>query len=162
MRTAGVLLGLVATLPSARAEATAYFAPQPELLRSSEVIALVEVTQVRELEPEKNCGTQRATATVVRTLRGTTGEKLTFLVPCFFPCAITKVQKGQQLVFLRRARKGGELQGASWYYSYRLVHADHLEWYADNYSLKLVRRPLAAVLASLEAKLRPRAARPRR
>jgi hypothetical protein len=124
--TAILVTGLL--LPTA-AHGKAYFAPKAEMISNSVVIAVVDITDVKSLEPKAQYGDQLATATVNQTLAGRARTNINFRVPCFFPCAITQVSNGTYLVFLSKGNHG--LQGCNWHLSYRPVKDGKIEWYGN-------------------------------
>jgi len=143
-RTATVLATILA-LPTC-AHAKAYFAPKAEMIAKSDVIAVVDITHVKSLEPEKRHGNQLAEATVREVLKGDAekGKEMQFKVECFFPCAFTQVSTGQYLVFL--SKNGKELRGDNWHLSYRPIKDGTLDWYKDDTSYTLEKRKLEEVL----------------
>lgn len=125
MKTLAILMTCL-LLPFA-AHAKAYFAPKTEMVSNSTVVAVVEITEVKALEPNVHYGDQQVSAKVQETLAGSAGDRLAFRVPCFFPCAITQVTNGTYLVFLAMGKDG--LQGNNWQLSYRPVKDGKIEWY---------------------------------
>ncbi len=81
------------------AMASAYFAGKKEMVRKADLIALVEITRLKDLEPDKSCGTKEARAAVIQMFKGSNAQELTFQIPCFFPCAIVKVKPGRHTRF---------------------------------------------------------------
>ena len=127
----------------------AYFAPRDEMVAEADVIAVVEITAVKEVH---TCRNREATAMVERVLKGQLGKEVTFLVPNFFPFAITSVSKGRYLVFLKkedRKRRGYNLAGSNWRFSYRPIVDGKVEWYADGKSLTLRTKELGKVLSEI-------------
>ena len=135
---------MVSLLLPVAAHAKAYFAPKGEMISNSVVVALVEIIDVKSLEP----GGQQATATVKRRLHGEVGANLNFRVPCFFPCAITQVTNGTYLVFLSKGEQG--LQGCNWHLSYRPVKDGKIEWYKNDSPHELEWRPIEDVLKEVK------------
>jgi hypothetical protein len=132
-----------ALLPVA-AHAKAYFAPKAQMVSNSTVVAVVEITEVKSLEPNAQYGDQQVKAKVTETLAGETGESLDFRVPCFYPCAITQVTNGTYLVFLSKGKDG--LQGNNWHLSYRPVKDGKIEWYKTDSPYELEWRHRETVL----------------
>ncbi len=143
-RTATVLVLILALAASAHAKA--YFAPKAKMIAKSDVIAVVTITDVKSLEPDKWHGNQLAKATVKETLKGDVEKEkdIEFKVECFYPCAITQVSMGQYLVFL--SKEGKELRGNNWHLSYRPIKDGELEWYKDDKSYKLEKKELGKIL----------------
>ena len=139
---------LVVAMP-VTAEGKAYFAPRDKMVTKADVIAIVEITAVKEVQI---CRNQEAVAKVERMLKGQLGKEVTFLVPNFFPCAITSVSKGRYLVFLKkedRKRRGYDLAGSNWRFSYRPIVDGMIEWYANGKSLTLETKELGKVLSEI-------------
>src|SRR6478735_3736367 len=110
MKKAATTLAIILTmLPCAHAKA--YFAPKTQMIAKSDLIAVVNITNVKSLEPEQTHGNQVAKATVQATVKGNVenDKEIEFKVECSFPCAITQVSTGQYLVFL--SKDGKELKG---------------------------------------------------
>jgi len=131
----------------------AYFAPKREMIAKSQVIAIVQITDVISLEPEKRLGDRRARATIREVLKGAIekGKEMEFTVPCFFPCAITEVSTGEYLVFL--SEEQGQLQGNNWHLSYRPIRDGKVEWYRDDTSYELVQTELDKVVQEVREQL---------
>lgn len=147
MNRAAPILIAVAILPVA-AQAKAYFAAAGEMISNAVVIAVVEITDVKSLEPNVQYGDQNVQATVKQTLAGQAGTNLTFRVPCFYPCAITQVTNGTYLVFLSKGEDG--LQGNNWHLSYRPVKDGKIEWYKPDSPYHLEWKPKADVLKEVK------------
>lgn len=126
------------------AHAKAYFAPKTQMVSNSTVVAVVEITEVKSLEPNVRYGDQQVKAKVQETLAGEAGESLEFRVPCFYPCAITQVTNGTYLVFLSKGKDG--LQGNNWHLSYRPVKDGKIEWYKADSPYELEWRERETVL----------------
>jgi hypothetical protein len=125
----------------------AYFAPRDEMLAKADVIAVVDITRVKELEPGKQYGNQQASADVVTVLKGKPGKTISFFVPCFFPCALVKLKSGRYIVFLTKEK--GKLQGNNWHLSYRPILKDKVEWYTDGSTLALTTQSVDRVLGNI-------------
>ena len=143
MKRITAVLIVTAFLPAA-AYAKAYFAPKREMISNAVVIAVVDITDVKRLEPDVRYGDQQAQAAVKQTLAGTAGTNITFRVPCFYPCAITQVTNGTYLVFLSKEKDG--LQGNNWHLSYRPMKDGKIEWYINDSPYQLEWKPKEDVL----------------
>jgi len=143
----GGTLALGLLLP-VQAHAKAYFADKKEMVREADLIALVEITRLKKLEPEKSCGTDEARAKLIHLVKGSGAAEITFRVPCFFPCAIVNLKPGRHLVFLKE--REGILQGNNWHLSYRPVTAGEVEWYEKGPG-QLKKQPLLEVLADVQS-----------
>jgi len=145
MKRTATVLAIILALPTC-AYAKAYFAPKAEMIAKSDVIAVVNITDVKFLEPEKGLGNQLAKATVRQVLKGDAekDKEIQFKVECFFPCAVTQVSTGQYLVFLSKNDK--ELRGDNWHLSYRPIKDGILDWYKDDTSYTLEKKKLEEVL----------------
>ncbi|MCG2711420.1 MAG: hypothetical protein L6416_03740 [Candidatus Omnitrophica bacterium] len=124
-----IILGL--TVP---AFAKAYFAEKEEMIVNADIIAIVDITDVKNLEKDKSHGNQEATVSTIKNIKGTADKQFKFFVPCFFPCAITSVEKGQYLVFLKKGKNG--LEGCNWHFSYRPIKDNKAEWYKKDTDFK--------------------------
>jgi hypothetical protein len=133
------------------AHAKARFAPKGEMIAEADVIAVVTITDVKSLEPEKRVGDQLATAVVKQVIKGEikNEQEIEFFVSSFFPCAVTQVSKGAYLVFL--AKDGKMLKGKNWHLSYRPIENGSLDWYKDDTSYALEKKPLEKVVAEVHA-----------
>ena len=147
MKRATAILIAIAILPVV-AHAKAYFAPKEEMISNSVVIAIVEITDVKSLQPNVQYGNQQASATVKQALSGTTGTNIVFRVPCFYPCAITQVTNGTYLVFLSKGKHG--LQGNNWHLSYRPVKDGRIEWYKPDSPYHLEWKPKEDILKEVK------------
>jgi hypothetical protein len=147
------ILILIFALP-ASAHAKAYLAPKAEMIAKSDVIAVVNITDVKSLEPEKMYGNQRAKATVRDVLKGDVKREMEieFMVKCFYPCAITQVSKGEYLVFL--SKKDNDFEGNNWHLSYRPIKDGAIEWYKDDTGYELKKRKLGGVLDEIRGILK--------
>lgn len=141
----------IVLLPVA-AHARAFFAPKEEMISNSVVVAVVDITDVKSLEPNAMQGDQQVQATVKETIAGQPGTNLMFRVPSFYPCAVTQVTNGTYLVFLSKGQHG--LQGNNWHLSYRPVKDGKIEWYKSDSPYELEWKPKEDVLREVrKAKL---------
>lgn len=150
MKRITAILMAVLLFPAA-VHAKAYFAPKVEMISNSVVIAVVDITDVKSLEPKAQYGDQQVTATVKQTLAGKVGTEINFRVPCFFPCAITQVTKGTYLVFLSQGKQG--LQGCNWHLSYRPVKDGKIEWFKNDSPRDLEWREKERVLKEVKVEV---------
>lgn len=123
---------LVLAMASAELQAKAYFSNKEEMVAKAQVIAIVEIKNLKSLEPEKMAGNQQATVVPIKVLKGTLKSEEELFVPCFFPCAIVKLTPGKYLVFLERDKKVKRLQGFNWHLSYRPIVDGSVAWFSNN------------------------------
>ena len=88
--------------------AKAYFSRKAEMVEKADVIAVVEIKDLRSLEPDKRFGDQQAKLIPIRVLKGDLAEGEEVQIPCFFPCAVVKLEPGKYLVFLTRNAEAEE------------------------------------------------------
>jgi hypothetical protein len=144
----GILIALL--LLSENAGAKAQFLNRNRMIGASDVIAIVDVVKLEKVDPNVQCGEELATAVVKEYLKGRGKGDMLFLAPCFFPCAVTKMEKGPQIVFLKNTQFGFiPLAGSNWNYSYRPIREAQVEWYLNDNDLRMGRRPLPEVVAEI-------------
>ena len=126
--------------------AKAYYAGEMEMIQGSEVITIVNVTQVEQTSTVGKVWSyrQRAHATVERMIKGELPSKITLHGEESFICAQVRFKPGRHLVFLRR--DGKLLVGSNWQFSVRPINETKVEWYVPGERLQLSWQPLAEVL----------------
>ena len=143
---------LIALLGTSSASAKARFMNRDEMIGSSDLIAVVDVVKVTKVDPKLTCSDQRVRATVKTIIKGNHAEQLTFIAPCFYPCAITNVAAGPQIVFLKiDSSRSIPIVGTNWMYSYRPIRDSKVEWFKDGKSLDLTNRPMSKVVSDINA-----------
>lgn len=152
MKIVTLFLTLLLTTPSAFGKAAFY--GKKETIEKSEAIAIVNITKVEMARVKRGGWTysERAHATVERTLKGGLAGKATLHGGENFICAQVRYEPGRHLVFLRR---DGDLWcGVNWHFGVRKIKKDKLDWFADDTSLKLETAELNSVVEQIEAILK--------
>jgi len=144
------LVAIASAWVAPSASAKAYFAPEAVMIKTAEVIAVVEITSVEPVETKTVTEAQtldfheRAQARVVQTLKGKLPADVFLYGDESFICAQVHYRPGRFLVFLRR--EGGLLTGCNWHLSVRPIKGDQVEWYTKADSIEVSWQPLDAVL----------------
>lgn len=130
--------------------AKAYFASQSEMLKNSQIIAVVDVKKV-ETSGLSRSYTQKATADVEQILKGSAGKQIMIYGGEDFKCAQCLLKPGKTLVFLNQ--DNNFLIGSNWQLSVKPIENGQLGWYAgEHYSPQKLTK-LEDVLTSIKAKL---------
>ena len=143
---------LLVSYPHA-AWAKAYFASQSEMLKNSQIIAVVDVKKVEKADAHGVSRTysQKATADVEQVLKGSPGKQITMYGGEDFICAQCQFKPGKTLVFLNQ--DNNLLIGSNWHLSIRPIENGQLEWYARDHHSPLKLTKFDDVLKSIKAKL---------
>lgn len=123
-----IFLIAVLLLPTI-AHAKAYFASKEEMISNSDLIAVVDITDLAAAETGKRLRDELATATVKTTLIGRS--------------------KGDYLVFLSKGKQ--EMEGCNWHLSYRPVKDGKVEWFKKGSRNELEWQPQDEVLKDIKS-----------
>lgn len=97
-----------------------------EMIRQSDLIAVVEIVELISTDKTRVYVDLKATGQVSRILKGSlegAGKRIEFRIPRFFPCAGFDVSTGSHLVFLKKNEEG-ELAGVNWHRSYIYLRSE--------------------------------------
>jgi hypothetical protein len=111
---------------------------------------VVNVLSVLDINPNVSCGGQKASAVMQLPIRGELkiNSKFVFQVPCFAPCAVTKITPGRYLVFLKT--REGILGGVNWHFSYRPMTKETTTWYKDETTIALNEQKTSDVVEDVQ------------
>lgn len=134
--------------------AKAAFCGFEEMVRRSDVIALVDVTEIKEKPVQGSTWTygQTIIAKPVEVLKGRVQSPLSIYGMENFICAQCRFAKGPQLVFLKK--DGDLLAGSNWHLSVRPVENGQIAWFKNSTSLELVPAPASDVLSQVRAEIK--------
>lgn len=132
--------------------AKAYYAGKKEMIQKAECIAIVNITGVEQVEKQGKpwIYRQKASATIVRCLKGdATGAIVLYGMETFI-CAQCQFERGRFILFLR---KDGELWvGSNWHLGIRPITGEQVKWYKGEENLfEMADAPLADVLKEISA-----------
>ncbi len=133
--------------------AKAYFASQSEMLKNSQIIAVVDIKKVEKVEAAglSRSYSQKATADVEQTLKGSPSKQIMIYGGEDFICAQCLLKPGKNLVFLNQ--DNNLLIGSNWHLSVRPIENGQLEWYAGEHYSPQKPTKLEDVLKSIKAGL---------
>jgi hypothetical protein len=122
---------------------------EQEMIRQSEVIAIVDISVVEKTKTKGDHWTyrQKASAIVSQTLKGSPQRDVSLYGDEDFICAQVKFQPGRYLVFLHH--DGDLLVGSNWHLSVRPIRDTQIEWYVPGELLKLSWQRLDKVLGRI-------------
>jgi len=124
-----------------------------EMIRMSDVIAVIDVTEITPTETKGTSWTyrQKISAKVIEVVKGSVERTLTIYGLEDFICAQCRFQKGRQLVFLKHDRD--LLVGSNWHLSIRPIAGERCEWFRDSASIQLVPASLPTVIKQVKAEI---------
>lgn len=133
----------------------------PEMIRNSDIIAVVNVTRLTEGAFKGRSWTYRQKATIgtYEVLKGEMPPGVSLLGLENFICARCSFQIGQQLVFLKY--DGEFLAGSNWHLSARPITELGIEWFKNRDTLALETMPAALVLEEVKKEIAAQAAKSR-
>lgn len=125
-----------------------------EMIRRSEVIAIVNITSVESTQTKGEGWTysQVAKADVEKVLKGAVPKTIELYGGEDFTCAQCLFGKGRALVFLKHDKD--LLTGANWHFSSRKIVEDRVEWFKNDRELDDVPMKIELVVGEIEALLR--------
>ena len=143
------------------AGAKAYYQPKDEMISRAFVIAVITLSEVKDIESTGKTWTyrQQGSAIVEQVLKGDIPAAFTLHGSESFICARCPLAPGRFLAFLR---KDGELWvGSNWHLSLRPVSGKTVEWFAgDESRFTMKATSLDDVLTEIRAMVRTSAAPP--
>lgn len=130
--------------------AKAYYANEAEMIERSEVVAIVNISEVEKAKTESKPFdySEIAHATVEQTIKGTLPQTVKLYGGESFICAQVHYAPGRHLVFLRRNED--LLVGCNWHMSVRPIKDGKVEWFLPQERLKVSWQELEAVLARVK------------
>jgi len=131
MRLRAARIALVLFIP-AISWAKAYFAPIEEMIRSADVIAIVQLTNIHSAKSEEAGSVYKDLVAEVKfekIVHGTAKAQGQVYIPSFFPCAPVSAAPGRYLMFL--VMRNGILTNSNWHLSLRPLKGDKVEWFSD-------------------------------
>jgi hypothetical protein len=145
-----LLILLVMSFPLLANAKAAYWG-KTEMIRRSEIIAIVNISVV---EPTSIKGkgwtySEVASATVERVLKGKLPEEVKLYGGENFICAQVRYKPGRHLVFLRKDEN--LLTGVNWHLGVRKIEKEDVQWLVDGRLFEFKSTPLSDVLAEIEA-----------
>lgn len=136
--------------------AKAYFAPKDEMIKEADIIAVVDILSIEDKETKGEHWTygQKATAKVVKTLKGNPSNEIAIYGNEDFICAQCLFKKGQFLLFLKY--DGNLIAGSNWHFSIRPIKGTTVEWYKKEGKsiFDLDYFPLTDVVQEIESKVK--------
>lgn len=150
-----LLITTVLLLIASVVYAKAYYAPKNEMIEKAEIIAVVDITEIKDVKIKGEHWTygQKATGKVEQLLKGKIPSKITIYGMENFICAQCRYEVGKFLVFLKH--DNDLLVGSNWQFSIRPIKNDKVEWYKkdadDRFDLEYL--PLSEVLKELKSKI---------
>lgn len=110
--------------------AKAYFQTKQEMIERAEVIAIIEITNVRVSETKAGWTYQQeGDAQVKSVLKGEIPDTFTFYGAENFICAQCPVSTGRFIAFLKRDQT--LWTGSNWHFSLRRIADQQVEWYVE-------------------------------
>lgn len=148
-----IVISLVITLGSSKALAKAYYASKPEMIERSCAIAIIQVKDVKKVftSGESFDYNELAHVDVEKVLKGTLPSSIELLADENFICAQCRVKPGKYIAFLKP--QGSKWACSNWYLSVRPIEEGKVEWYTNNFGIKLSSFMLDAVVKDITAQL---------
>lgn len=148
-----IILAVILVSAATSAFGKAAYRRYPDMIRMSDVIAVVDVTEIAPTETKGGNWTyrQRISATLVEVIKGRVEKTLTIYGMENIVCAQCRFQKGKQLVFLKH--DGDFLVGSNWHLSIRPIAGEDCEWFQDSASIQLVSTPLSAAIKQVKEEI---------
>ncbi|MDB4437980.1 hypothetical protein N9195_00160 [bacterium] len=144
-----VLITLCSLSPQAFAKA--YFQTKNEMIEKAEAIAIVEISEVQDIDAKGEIWSYRTKGTVKvkEIIKGKLPQEFAIYGAETFICAGCPIAKGRFIVFLK---KNGDLwTGSNWHLSLRPIKDDMVEWYvADDNRYEMKPKALNTVLAEIK------------
>ncbi len=131
--------------------ALARYAGKKDMIREAQVIAMVNITNVQEVNTKGKRWTyqQKALATVERCLKGNAEKEIEIYGMEEFVCARCRYEKGRFILFLRS--DGTLWAGSNWHLGIRPITKDRIEWFNDENCFEMKEVPLADVISEINA-----------
>lgn len=121
---------------------------QQEMIKDSEIIAVVDISKVRQYPIEcPNTYGQAGSASIVNVLKGNCPSPLTIYGGKQFHACNFSLHSGRFLVFLKRDQRG-RLVGVNWHLSACPIKGDLLEYWYSGSDI-----PLARVLQDVKTEI---------
>ncbi len=112
--------------------AKARYADKTNMIQEAECIVIVEITKVEKSEMKGNPWTysQKASATVKRSLKGNLKDDIAIYGMENFCCAQCRYEKGSFILFLRK--EDDFWVGSNWHLGIRPITKDKAQWFKDD------------------------------
>ena len=155
------ILAIIIAITSVDAFAKAKFYSKPDMIEQADAIALVEIVKVEKVEKPSAIWTyrQKATAKVIRSLKGQLEQVIEIYGDESFICAQCRYNLGKFILFLRK--HDDFWVGCNWHLGIRPITDGSVKWFADDKNKhEMIDQPLETVLLEIESILKSKDTQP--
>ena len=138
-----IVIAVICLFEPVSARASIVILPRDKMIEQADIIALVDILQLKSTNLGQSCADLIADAQVVTTYKSNLDVKsnqsrlISFRIPRWFPCAAFDVSTGRHIIFIKKKDEtlddmlNRTFVSFNWYMSCVYVGSDKTKWYDE-------------------------------